>query len=145
MRPRCNKPVGNEDFPCTREEGHTGPCRWESPKEQEEQRGWSSAEPLYDRHGVAMCSDVCRQYDGKRCAILGSRPTSVCEPHYREVAMALAEAIPALRRFVDTAPLDPANVHGQLSERVALIGYLDDLQTLTDDPVIIRRPDVPSP
>lgn len=59
-----------------------------------------------------------------------------------DIEMVLAEAIPALRRFVDTAPLDPANVHGQLSERVALMGYLDDLQTLIGEPTIVHCPDV---
>ncbi len=38
-------------------------------------------EPERDpKTGVPFCSDGCRHYDGKRCAILGFRPSNICEP-----------------------------------------------------------------
>jgi hypothetical protein len=36
--------------------------------------------------GVPYCNEDCEQFDGKRCALLGYRPSDVCVPAVRELA-----------------------------------------------------------
>jgi hypothetical protein len=42
-------------------------------------------EPTIDEHGVPLCTEECGRHDGKRCELLGFRPTHVCEPAVREI------------------------------------------------------------
>ena len=37
-------------------------------------------EPDWDDELVPRCSEACPQHDGKRCRIMGQRPTALCEP-----------------------------------------------------------------
>ena len=39
--------------------------------------------PKWDTDGVPACDESCPQHDGKRCEIMGRRPSSVCEPAVR--------------------------------------------------------------
>jgi hypothetical protein len=42
-------------------------------------------DPTPDEHGLPKCStDECRQYDGKRCGLLGFRPDIFCEPALKD-------------------------------------------------------------
>jgi len=47
-------------------------------------------EPDTDERGVPYCNhDDCEEYDGKRCRMLGSRPSHLCEPAVAEMAAEL--------------------------------------------------------
>lgn len=46
--------------------------------------------------GVPYCRDACRHHDGKRCRLMGLRPSSICEPAVQEIAGELAAARPVL-------------------------------------------------
>ena len=37
-------------------------------------------EPEWTERGEPLCTDSCRQYDGKRCRLIGFRPDRYCEP-----------------------------------------------------------------
>lgn len=46
--------------------------------------------PYIDDRGVPYCSeDWCARYDGKRCRLLGRRPSTVCEPAVVDMAARL--------------------------------------------------------
>jgi hypothetical protein len=47
--------------------------------------------------GVPFCTDVCPQYDGKRCEILGARPCRVCEPSVARMSSKLTDCAVALQ------------------------------------------------
>jgi hypothetical protein len=49
----------------------------------------SCYEPTIDVHGVRWCSEICPQYDGKRCEVLGFVPDRICEPWARSAALAM--------------------------------------------------------
>ena len=51
--------------------------------------------PQRDDDGVPRCTERCPYHDGKRCAILGHRPDSLCEPAVREMALKLTTVVPA--------------------------------------------------
>lgn len=36
--------------------------------------------------GVPMCTTACPEHDGKRCRLLGLRPSDICEPAVRQMA-----------------------------------------------------------
>lgn len=36
--------------------------------------------PYEDDNGVGLCHEKCPQYDGKRCELMGRRPSEVCYP-----------------------------------------------------------------
>jgi hypothetical protein len=42
----------------------------------------SDAEPDWggSERRLPLCSETCRQYDGKRCRLTGNRPDAICEP-----------------------------------------------------------------
>lgn len=43
--------------------------------------------PHWDLNDVPLCtSDGCDDYDGKRCRLLGCRPSSICEPAVIDMA-----------------------------------------------------------
>lgn len=42
--------------------------------------GNQTATPEWSPHGVPMCQETCRLYDGKRCELTGFRPSAICEP-----------------------------------------------------------------
>lgn len=43
--------------------------------------GQAPALPNWDPQGVPYCSERdCTHYDGKRCELMGQRPSRVCEP-----------------------------------------------------------------
>lgn len=46
----------------------------------------SAARPDTDDSGVPYCSEQCPQHDGKRCRLMGVRPSSICEPRVVEMA-----------------------------------------------------------
>lgn len=47
----------------------------------------SDIRPDVDALGVPLCSDEkCPAYDGKRCRVLGFRPSRVCEPGVQDLA-----------------------------------------------------------
>ena len=48
--------------------------------------------PTWD-NGCPFCSEDCPEHDGKRCRMMGMRPSAICEPAVRE----MAEAIRTLR------------------------------------------------
>ena len=51
----------------------------------------SNRQPRIGDDGIPHCSyDACAQYDGKRCGVLGYRPTSLCEPQVADMARDLA-------------------------------------------------------
>jgi hypothetical protein len=39
--------------------------------------------------GMPRCNDRCPQHDGKRCELLGCRPSSICEIAVKEMAIYL--------------------------------------------------------
>lgn len=47
-------------------------------------------EPCVDNRGVPQCTEDCGRYDGKRCELLGYRPSAVCEPAVKTMAAKLA-------------------------------------------------------
>ena len=51
-------------------------------------------EPDWDDHLVPRCSGHCRQHDGKRCRIMGQRPTALCEPAVDMMADLLSRRTP---------------------------------------------------
>lgn len=51
------------------------------------------AGPNWTDDHVPLCSESCAQYDGKRCRLLGARPSSTCEP----VVALMAERLNATR------------------------------------------------
>lgn len=38
---------------------------------------------------VPLCTSTCRQWDGKRCQLLGSQPSTLCEPAVEDVVIQL--------------------------------------------------------
>lgn len=38
-----------------------------------------------DNKGIPYCTSTCPEYDGKRCRIMGFRPSSICEPAVEEL------------------------------------------------------------
>lgn len=52
---------------------------------RDEMTGEDDPQPERDRHGVPWCRDDCKQHDGKRCRLLGVRPSTICEPAVREL------------------------------------------------------------
>ncbi len=50
--------------------------------------------------GVPYCTtDACASYDGKRCRLMGRRPSVVCEPEVQEIAAKLADAKAGLKEL----------------------------------------------
>lgn len=49
--------------------------------------GWS------DSH-VPLCTESCPQHDGKRCRLMGFRPSSICEPVVELMAERLNATLP---------------------------------------------------
>lgn len=47
-----------------------------------------NADPTWEE-GVPHCSERCKHFDGKRCELLGVRPSFICEP----VVSAMADRI----------------------------------------------------
>lgn len=44
-------------------------------------RSDNAPQPKPDANGVPWCDeDGCHHYDGKRCQLIGARPSSICEP-----------------------------------------------------------------
>lgn len=43
---------------------------------------WSPPEPTIGQDGIGICpeDEQCRHYDGKRCRLMGFRPSRICEP-----------------------------------------------------------------
>ena len=51
--------------------------------------------PRWLPEGAPACSeDECPQYDGKRCRLMGFRPSTLCEPVVREMAKLLRAVKP---------------------------------------------------
>lgn len=51
----------------------------------------ADAEPKWSENNIPFCNeDGCKQYDGKRCRLLGVRPGYICEP---AVSVLAAEVI----------------------------------------------------
>lgn len=46
--------------------------------------------------GVPYCRDACQHHDGKRCRLLGLRPSTICEPAVQALAAELDAARPVL-------------------------------------------------
>ena len=49
-------------------------------------------EPAMDLDGLPRCTENCPQHDGKRCRLLGLRPSEFCEPALEQQREALATA-----------------------------------------------------
>ena len=46
-----------------------------------------SPEPKWEDH-IPFCShEECSSYDGKRCELMGFRPSTVCEPEVRDIVI----------------------------------------------------------
>lgn len=44
-------------------------------------------DPMVDANGVPICTtDECASFDGKRCKLIGSRPSHICEPAVMDLA-----------------------------------------------------------
>ena len=43
--------------------------------------------PRCDENGVPFCSDDCQQFDGKRCRLIGFRPSGICEPWAQDIVV----------------------------------------------------------
>lgn len=41
-------------------------------------------------HEVPWCRESCPHHDGKRCRLLGARPSTICEPAVQEMGVKLA-------------------------------------------------------
>lgn len=55
--------------------------------------GGTDAHPDWSQSGLPRCAyDECPSYDGKRCRLLGSRPSHVCEPVADAMAALLTSA-----------------------------------------------------
>lgn len=53
-----------------------------------------NAQPEWSKDGIPMCLQTgeCPSYDGKRCRVIGVRPSYICEP----AVIAMAEEITRL-------------------------------------------------
>jgi hypothetical protein len=50
-------------------------------------RGLQDVRPTVMDNGVPMCATYdCPSYDGKRCRVMGFRPSTICEPGVIELA-----------------------------------------------------------
>lgn len=45
--------------------------------------------PSVDSGGTPWCDTDCPQHDGKRCGVLGCRPSAICEPGVQDMAAAI--------------------------------------------------------
>ena len=48
--------------------------------------------PEVTKHGLPLCTESCPSHDGKRCRVLGQRPSRICEP----AVEAMAERLEAM-------------------------------------------------
>ena len=69
-----------------------------SPMRRMRMRMSDRPEPNIDARGIPYCSDSCRQYDDKRCMLMGARPASICEPAVEEMALRVSELRTLLTR-----------------------------------------------
>ena len=53
------------------------------------------AEPAWSesRPGVPLCDESCSHHDGKRCQLMGFRPSAICEPVVGAMASMLTTAL----------------------------------------------------
>ena len=42
--------------------------------------------PEVTKHGLPLCTESCPSHDGKRCRVLGQRPSRICEPAVEAMA-----------------------------------------------------------
>lgn len=55
-------------------------------------------DPEWSDLGVPMCTENdCREYDGKRCEVMGFRPRTICEP----AVISMYELLLAARRGIE--------------------------------------------
>lgn len=52
--------------------------------------------PAIDAAGLPYCTEACPQHDGKRCRVIGNRPSSICEPAMEDMAAVIESAAMAL-------------------------------------------------
>ena len=48
--------------------------------------GMESIKPEVTKHGLPLCTESCPSHDGKRCRVLGQRPSRICEPAVEAMA-----------------------------------------------------------
>jgi hypothetical protein len=68
-------------------------AKLEEPQPEEPVIAEPQPEPRVDQDGVPWCETSCQHHDGKRCEMLGQRPSSICEP----AVVRLARAAKAVR------------------------------------------------
>lgn len=114
-------------------------------------------EPVWG-DGLPICPrEECSEYDGKRCRMMGSRPSRFCEPaliamvgHLNELRMALkplAALAPAYRNVLDGAAIITVSVPDPMSMRSVklLLGNLTQLPKPSCEEWYPQRGDLNAP
>ncbi len=82
--------------------------------------------PFRGDNRVPYCDEMCPQHDGKRCRIMGVRPSSICEPEVLNLLADLAS------RPAPSKPLEEAVTRGKAAA-CAVLDHLDAIAEL-DEP-----------
>lgn len=76
-----------------------------------DERPGNQPTPRVDSAGVPWCDESCPQHDGKRCRILGFRPSSICEPAVADIVRENARLEALIVRTVEEATGIDADLH----------------------------------
>lgn len=84
-----------------------------------DERPGNQPTPRVDNAGIPWCDESCPQHDGKRCRILGFRPSSICEPAVGALVREVARLEALIRSTAGDLMYEADAIHAKAGSRMS--------------------------